>query len=92
MGQNRKIYAEMHIGKVLLMVAHSGMVKMANLLKARLSQVDYSYMLKCHWKNGMNGYNFSKTKQLLYWAILLVNPKRDMTLNIGNNAIPVLQS
>ena len=34
----------------------------------------------------MNGYNFSKTKQLLYKAILLVKPKMDMTLNIGNNA------
>ena len=40
----------------------------------------------CRRKSGMNGYNFSKKRQLLHWGIVSVNPKTDMTLNIGNNA------
>ena len=56
------------------------------LLPKRYGTEQKKFMLKFRQRNGMNGYNFSKTKQLLYKAILLVKPKMDMTLNIGNNA------
>ena len=48
-------------------------------------QVIKDCLIRC-MDPGMNGYNFSKKRQLLHWGIVSVNPKTDMTLNIGNNA------